>query len=486
MVYKNAPKGEGTTSGEKHLAWLADAAFLKLWSYPNPFRDQRSGVGRDGKEICDLIAVCGKDIVIFSDKDISWSSKSTEVAWSRWYKKSIYESSIQLAGAERWIRSFPERIFVDKECSVKIPLAIENILEPKIHKVVIARGASKACREFFSSGTGSMALNYEIRGDEHWNKYKHEDVLPFEIGDVHPEGTFTHIFDEANIDFILRELDTITDFVSYLRKRAELARSKKLIVAESEESLLSLYLSNVNDDDEHDFCVNGTRIIELDQPVGIDGTFHQHYVGHAQYESKELANKISYFWDDLTNYFAEHMMHGTILQGDDDSYDLSNNEISLRYMAKQSRVNRRILSETFLSARQVAQNAYRMARIASPLQSKDEKPTLGFLFLFVRSQPDTESMEEYRRFRLALAKTYVRGYLEKIRSLERIVCIAVDIADRSPSSTREKLFSEELIYMEQLDWTEALVEQIHFECKSIGILGTENTFRYESHEEYPT
>ena len=38
---------------------------LNLWSYPNLFF-------RPGKELCDLLVVCGDEILVFSDKTIAW------------------------------------------------------------------------------------------------------------------------------------------------------------------------------------------------------------------------------------------------------------------------------------------------------------------------------------------------------------------------------------------------------------------------------
>jgi hypothetical protein len=40
-----------------------------------------------GKELCDLLAVCGDDILIFSVKDIAWPKvDDPQVAWLRWYR----------------------------------------------------------------------------------------------------------------------------------------------------------------------------------------------------------------------------------------------------------------------------------------------------------------------------------------------------------------------------------------------------------------
>jgi hypothetical protein len=115
--------GTGTTASEKYLARLAKSTFLNLWAYPNTHIDKKKGGKGDGKEMCDLLVVCGDDILIFSDKSIGWQAdKTVDLAWKRWFKKAIQESANQIRGATRWIDQFPDRIFLDKACQQRLPL----------------------------------------------------------------------------------------------------------------------------------------------------------------------------------------------------------------------------------------------------------------------------------------------------------------------------------------------------------------------------
>ena len=62
-------KSKGLTESERYLANLCEKSFLSLWSYPNVFRDQGRKEGKgDGKELCDLLVVFDRDVIIFSDK----------------------------------------------------------------------------------------------------------------------------------------------------------------------------------------------------------------------------------------------------------------------------------------------------------------------------------------------------------------------------------------------------------------------------------
>src|SRR5436189_5983286 len=94
-------RGAGLTPSEKYLASLADKAFLNLWSYPNLFIDRKQGGKGDGKELCDLLVVCGDDILIFSDKTVAWPTVDEfQIAWSRWYRAAIEQSVATIRGAE--------------------------------------------------------------------------------------------------------------------------------------------------------------------------------------------------------------------------------------------------------------------------------------------------------------------------------------------------------------------------------------------------
>jgi hypothetical protein len=72
-------KSEGVTPTEQLLAKLCDQTFLKLWSFPNPCRD-------DGKELCDLIVVFENEVLIFFDREnkrFDANPADVNLAWKR-------------------------------------------------------------------------------------------------------------------------------------------------------------------------------------------------------------------------------------------------------------------------------------------------------------------------------------------------------------------------------------------------------------------
>jgi hypothetical protein len=199
------------------LAKIADKSFLGLWSYPNTFIDKRPAGKGDGKELCDLLVVCGDHILIVSDKSIGWpSGNDTVLAWKRWYKRAILKSVEQIRGAERWLKTFPDRIFLDSKCTQRLPISLPPVDRRKIHGIVVALGAGEARKKYFKAKRGSLFIRPDIKGNFHGVG---ENVTPFVIGDVDPSGPFVNVLDDETLDIVLGELDTISDLTQYLGKK---------------------------------------------------------------------------------------------------------------------------------------------------------------------------------------------------------------------------------------------------------------------------
>lgn len=78
------------TPSEALVAELCQRSFLSLWSTANP-------LGRQAKELCDAIVVCGRDVVLFSVKEIALKETGeVEVDWDRWRRKAVDASAKQL------------------------------------------------------------------------------------------------------------------------------------------------------------------------------------------------------------------------------------------------------------------------------------------------------------------------------------------------------------------------------------------------------
>src|SRR5689334_5162503 len=121
------------TPSEALVAFLCQRSFLSLWSEANPL----THVGKNEKELCDLLVVCAPDVVIFSVKEISLKDTGKpEVDWGRWHRKAVEDSVKQLYGAERWVRTASRVIRSDGSPGVAIPPASDL----RVHRVAVAVG----------------------------------------------------------------------------------------------------------------------------------------------------------------------------------------------------------------------------------------------------------------------------------------------------------------------------------------------------------
>ena len=148
-------KSEGTTQTERLLAGLCDRTFLRLWSYPNPYKD-------DGDELCDLIAIFDDHIFVFFDREKTLpelTGGNAQVNWDRW-KRRVVDKQVKTAhGAERYLRS-RRRVYLDPKRTVPFPLPL-NVAEAVIHKIVVAHGAANACAAHSDANvSGSLAIKY--------------------------------------------------------------------------------------------------------------------------------------------------------------------------------------------------------------------------------------------------------------------------------------------------------------------------------------
>ncbi|MDN3988669.1 hypothetical protein [Zwartia vadi] len=294
---RNASVTRGLTPSEQYLARLCESAFLLLWAHPNVFTDEgrRNGKGV-GKELCDLIVVFGDQVIIFSDKHCEYKETGNDkIDWERWYRKAINKSVRQLVGATYFIKRFPNRLYLDKECQKKLPLQIE-ITSCTFHLVAVTRGSKDACERFFGyQSIGSLRYFGDVEGDQ----------IPFTVGPIRTSHGLVHVFDENTLDIIFKELDTVADFVGYLNKRTELlSRDNLTIMVDGEEQLLAIYLKNTHEG-EHHFNIEFESNSKSIDGVYISEGHWESLQKNPQYLAKKAADKISYQWDWLINKFID-------------------------------------------------------------------------------------------------------------------------------------------------------------------------------------
>jgi hypothetical protein len=467
-------RSEGTTKSEQYLSKLCDRSFLNLWSYPNLFKS-------DGKELCDLLVVCGDHIIVFSDKTIAWPSVDYEqLAWKRWCKRAIMKSVDQIRGAERWISKFPDRIFLDQKCTQRLPLLLPPIERRKVHGIVVALGAGEACKKYFGEGIGSLMITPSVQGDAHW---KDEIVAPFVVGDIDPSGAFIHVLDDATLDIVMQELDTITDLTAYLSKKENLIRSKKLLTATGEEELVAYYMTHMNLQGEHDFTKPDGTSLDQNDHISFSSGFYENLLRNPQYLAKKSADRDSYVWDRLIEAFTDHMLAGTTIVHSDNVKSISDMEQGVRHMALVPRYIRSIWGERLLDALHQGKTTDRFTRAFLPGPTERNRDT-GFFFmtLAVPNLELADGYNQYRKTRRNMLEVYALAFLRKFPNLKQIVGIATE----PPSGASKLGSSEDMIIARPPEWTSELLDTLEERKKIYGIAQEGNYKEYEiQRDEFP-
>lgn len=400
----------GFTEEEIFLNRLAQDSFLKLWSWPNLFRDQGGEKG-DGKEICDLTIVFGNDVIFFSDKKIKYNEKINEnIAWCRWARKAIGDSVKQIKGARRWFEEHPNRVFRDSKCEVKIPVNIPSREKIRFHNVVVCHGIEGALSKLNSES--SFIFDSSIEGDEHWSE---NGCAPFHIGRIF-EGGFVHVFNESTIALVLKEFDTAKDFMLYLKQREMLLSLKNGIKITSESDIVQLYYEGY-DKNSGEKSIWSSEVVNSKDMVVDKGGIDKLYT-NPSFIAKKSMDKNSYFWDGMIENFTFHILNGSI-EGENWQHP-SEVEPSVRLMAAAGRFERRVLADSFTSFYMEVPPGSRGTRVAlDPVNAKQ-----AYLFYVMPFGGSFSSYEEYAELRRKMLIEYclINKWLDP--NIEKIIGIA--------------------------------------------------------------
>ena len=369
------------TPTEKFVSELCELAFLPIWSYPSP-------IGKKGKELCDVLIVCDNDIIIISVKEIIINSKGEyEVDVDRWLKRAIDASVKQIYGAERILAIKNSVLLADRKTEVTLP----NKQNRNIYRIAVAFG----------------------RGEK----------FPLKYGDF-GKG-FVHVFDEHSVQGVLKELDTITDFVDYLKAKEEYILSGVRPLGSSELNLLAYYMFNTCQFPKYE-----ENLIMLDEKLWDD------LLSSSEYSTYKKEIRESYIWDTLIQTLCSDLASGNLIK----EISREDMEISLRYMAKENRINRQLLSEIYLEFIGYYDTPTSRARIANSLDNKD------VVYVFLLEAPHHKTRED-RHKELAL-RCLVARMINKDK--KRVIGIATE--KYSP-----KGFSLDINYL----YLEELTPEIH-------------------------
>jgi hypothetical protein len=404
---------EGVNDSERLLMTLCRKSFLSLWAHANLHTDQdmRDGKG-SAKEFADVMVVFGDDIIIFSDKHITYQSDAdTAVAWKRWYKRAVTNSAKQLYGAKSWLVRFPHRVFLDSKCLRPLPVQISDISKVCFHLVAVTRGSAEACAKNFSGSVGSHMIQTGLDHDAYAE-------LPFTTGPLDPSKEFVHIFDEISLEVLMHEMSTVKDFIDYLATRKTfLLNPNTVVTSAGEEQLLASYLQHT-DDNQHGFL---PEMEDVPNHVSFDETLYPELLSRPEYREMHHQNKVSGFWDALIEKF--------IMVGDPTITDFGaeqanhETELALRLMASETRFMRRELSRHFLEMMKLAKAGEYVCRART--LTTQQAPDILYIFLACPKSAG-QSGAKYRQYRSALLLSYAQCAKLRFPAAKTIIALGFD------------------------------------------------------------
>jgi hypothetical protein len=422
-------RSDGITSAERYLRRLCDHSFLSMWSYPGIYRDQ----GR-GKEVCDLLVVFENHIIIFSDKDCQFpNTGNLQLDWNRWFRQAVVKSANQVWGAERWIRSHPDRLFLDRACTKPFPIDLPDPAQATFHRIVVAHESAERCQKELG-GSGSLMIMPGVIGEMHYMGLDDGGGPPFAVGQIDTAKGYVHVLDDASLAIVMDTLDTVSDFVAYLSKKEQFVLSGRLASAAGEEELLAVYLAQLNEDEKHDFVVPS----DVDAIALAEG-FWESFSRSPQRSAQLAANDISYFWDALIEKFSHYALTDT--QYFATHPGLRDQERLFRFLAHESRIRRRMLAAALLNLIAKTPESKRGTRVMFPSHERDPV----YVFLLVPHLWGT--YEQYRDVRRKFLEACCRVIKLKFSWAQDIVGIATETG---PNEQR----SEDAMYFDARTWTE--------------------------------
>lgn len=465
-AWEKAASANGTTPSERALTSLARKAFLTLWSYPNVFTDEgRANDKGDGKELCDLLVVFGDNVLLFSDKDCTYRKDvDVAVAWPRWYRSAIDKSAKQLAGAEKFIKAFPKRIFLDKACQSPLPIELPGASEARYYLIAVTRGSHLPARQFFGGGSsGSVMLLNELVG-----KAAHAQT-PFQIGFPLESRRFVHVLDEMTVDLLLDELDTVPDLVGYLNKKEEFLQQPGVIVSvPGEEELLARYMSTMYNE-EHAFPKTPKGVSFMALPEGD----WEMYRASPQWEAKQKANEVSYMWDALIEHQSGFIRSGTAITVPwQPTIGGVNHERIVRALAAQPRLARRSLSTDLL----VAMHRSDPSRMFARIKMTGSPPDRAFVFLTIPRTEGEDYDTTYRHRRMHVLMVYCHAVKHGMPTLKEAIGVASE-----PFS--EKVASQDFMHVDLSEMSGEELKEWRKQADELDILRPKTEVKLFRHTE---
>lgn len=315
MIENSLSKGE---EGELAVNTIAFHTYLKYWCYPNP-KDEKG----TKKEICDLLILFKDTAIIVSIKNYSFKGD-----YEKYFRSTLDKAFSQVQGAERKLFDSIGKVYI------KHPDLEETYFNPLQYKNIYR-----------------LIINL------------HTGPLFYPGGKKTAKDKYIHIFNWFAFLKVVQELDTIPDFIHYLKIREEAFLEKEVLIMTGKEKdwdnytcrEFCKYMTNFNPNRKGPtIFVSGNELDLLADYYFNDKKFKREiYMTHYNIGSFELEGN----WDrylslvevqrkkkeDRASYFIDEFVKREVLYKND-KYNL---EIATELLSF-SRFERRILGKHFL------------------------------------------------------------------------------------------------------------------------------------------
>jgi hypothetical protein len=380
-------------NAEEFVHNMATNTFLTDWCFLNPELTK-------GKELCDLL-------VVFDDIAIIWQIKDLKLGKDGKYKKSEVEKNLrQLEGARRQLFGLKTPIYLKNGRRKEELFKADEIRYTFLISVLLGKG---------------------------------EEAFTF-IEEV--KNSKVHVFNREFCQIMLRELDTISDFVEYMRKKELfLQEDQSIIIVGGEQELLAYYLLNNR---------NFNSLTQKKEIIINEGSWAR-LQNDKRYVAKKKADEISYGWDSIINRAHEGS----------DEY-----ELVARELARPNRFQRRYLSKVFFEAHKISHLEEKMDLYRRIL------PTDGVTYCFLFY--DESDPREKRKAMLWAICTIARV---EFTNNKKVIGIATEMKFKS-------ICSYDFVLLNIPELNKEFIEKTKEMQKQTGIFKNP-VFKHDREDEYP-
>lgn len=339
---------EKGNAAEQLIAILCKDAFFEDFCFKNPYHAK-------GKELCDVLVVLGEVAII-------WQIKNIKLKTGQFRKSDVEKAIKQCRGARRQLLKLGVITFKNLAGKDKV------IDTTKINEVFLIAA--------IEGGTPDFSPYYD--DEEKGN------------GNV-------HIFLEKLTRFATKHLNTVSDFIEYLRYKEKFFNvHRSVIICGGEENLLALYLRNNRSLGNIDSAENADEIF-----LDIDGVADELEKNDVDYAEKLVADEFSSGWD----FLIKKKREGLLLDGSEANGP--EHDKFLQKMMSHNRFERRILARNFFdAARKAAEFTYNERQVYRRLVPQDNRG-VTYIFTFFGDPNSSRNTRQNMLYATALAAKQV-------------------------------------------------------------------------------